>query len=110
MSKKYALPSFLTGRVTQENYLRWLGPKSIAHVRRDKKRGNATAINEAYKVAIHRAVIESNGRDQYTGEVLDAITVAKVGVEGSNSFARSKIPSSSGASLATQKSSGACRG
>jgi hypothetical protein len=71
MSQKYSLPLFLIGKVTQENYLRWLGRKSIAHVKRDKKRGNTTAINEQYKMAIHNAVIASNGRDQYTGEMLD---------------------------------------
>jgi hypothetical protein len=71
MSKKYALPIFLRGNATQANYLRWLGRKSITHVRRDRERGNLTAINEAYKVAIHGAVVASNGRDHYTGEMLD---------------------------------------
>jgi hypothetical protein len=71
MSRKYALPSFLAGITTQEVYLRWLGRKSIAHVRRDKKRGNTTAVNELYKIAIHHAVVVSNGRDHYTGEMLN---------------------------------------
>jgi hypothetical protein len=71
MSAKYPLPSFLKGTVTQDAYVRWLGRKSIAHLKRDKKRGNLTAVNEAYKLAIHRAVVESEGLDQYTGEPLD---------------------------------------
>ena len=70
MARKYTLPMFL-GTITQASYTRWLGGRSIAHVRRDKKRGNTTAINEAYKMAIHRAVLESDGRDYYTGELLD---------------------------------------
>jgi hypothetical protein len=47
MSKKYALPPFLAEEITQENYLRWLRRKSIAHVRRDKQRGNTTAVEFA---------------------------------------------------------------
>ena len=71
MSQKYALPIFLAGTTTQASYTRWLGRKSVAHVRRDKKRGNTIATNEAYKMAIHRAVLQSDGRDDYTGELLD---------------------------------------
>jgi hypothetical protein len=71
MSKKYTLPHFLNGVVTQQTYLRWLGRKSIAHVRRDRKRGNQAAVNEAYKMAIHGAVLESKGMDHYTGESLN---------------------------------------
>jgi|SRR5712671_3328707 len=71
MSKKYGLPPFLLGKVSQQSYLRWLGRKSRAHVRRDKGRDNTSANNVAYKEAIHRAVLESDGRDYYTGEPLD---------------------------------------
>lgn len=35
------------------------------------KRGNAEAIREAYRVAIHAAVIESGGNAYYTGEPLE---------------------------------------
>jgi hypothetical protein len=55
MARKYGLPAFLVGTVTREQYERWLHRKAVAHVRRDRKRGNATATNEAYKIAIHRA-------------------------------------------------------
>lgn len=71
MSKKYALPAFLVGTVDQAAYQRWLEHKAQAHVRRDRKRGNATAIGEAYRVAIHAAVAAGGGRDAYTGEALD---------------------------------------
>lgn len=71
MPKKYPLPSFLSGQLPQEVYERWLRRKAQAHVKRDRRRGNKTAIGEAYRVAIHAAVIESGGRDAYTGEKLD---------------------------------------
>jgi hypothetical protein len=71
ISKTYDLPPFLSGNVSQQSYLRWLNRKSSAHVRRDKRRGNTSANNVAYKEAIHRAVLESNGRDDYTGEPLN---------------------------------------
>lgn len=71
MSKKYALPPFLAGTVDQAAYQRWLEHKAQAHVRRDRKRGNTTAIGEGYRVAIHAAVLASGWRDAYTGEELD---------------------------------------
>lgn len=43
----------------------------MTHVRRDRKRGNKSATNEKYKIAIHTAVEKSEGRDFYTGEELD---------------------------------------
>ena len=70
MSKKYPLPPFLSGVVTQEKYTRWLSAKATAHVKRDKRhRPEITA--EMYKVLIHQAVIRSDGTDAYTGEALD---------------------------------------
>lgn len=71
MSRKYSLPPFLAGIVTQDTYERWLRRKAQAHVRRDRLRGNVTAIGEVYREAIHSAVLESGGRDAYTGESLD---------------------------------------
>jgi hypothetical protein len=64
------LPKFLEDKITQAAYVRWLGRKSIAHKRRDKKRGNDAAVNEAYKMAIHAATADSGGFDEYTGEPL----------------------------------------
>ena len=71
MPKRYPLPSFLIGQVTQEVYERWLRRKAQAHVRRDRRRGNETAIGEPYRAAIHLAVVESGGCDCYTGEQLN---------------------------------------
>ncbi len=71
MSRKYSLPPFLSGIVSQDTYERWLRRKAQAHVRRDRLRGNVTAIGEVYREAIHSAVLESEGRDAYTGESLD---------------------------------------
>ena len=72
VTRKYDLPAFLAGSVvTQEVYERWLRHKVQALVKRDRKRGNATAIGESYRDAIHAAVQESGGRDAYTGEALD---------------------------------------
>jgi hypothetical protein len=64
--KKYQLPEFLVGVITQEKYERWLQRKSIAHVRRDRRRGNRGAKNVEYKTAIHDAIIKSEGLDAYT--------------------------------------------
>jgi hypothetical protein len=70
-AKKYELPAFLAGTITQTQYERWIRHKARAHVKRDRKRGNPSATNEEYNLEIHRAVIDSDGRDFYTGEALD---------------------------------------
>jgi hypothetical protein len=69
-SQKYALAAFLEGRCPHAVYLRWLDRKARAHVKRDRKRGNAGANREAYMVAIHAAVLASGGLDEYTGAPL----------------------------------------
>ena len=71
MAKKYDLPSFLEESISQDVYERWLRRKAQAHVKRDRNRGNSTAIGETYRDAIHAAVQECNGADAYTGEPLD---------------------------------------
>lgn len=71
MARKYKLPDFLNGVITQGVYERWLHRKAVVHVRRDRRRCNKAATNEAYKLAIHKAVTESAGQDSYTGEQLD---------------------------------------
>lgn len=76
-SRKYQLPQFLLSKTSQEFYERWLHRKAIAHVRRDRERGNTTASNEAYKVAIHQAVVSSFGIDAYTREPLDWTLLSK---------------------------------
>ena len=67
---KYALPSFLVRRCSHEVYARWLDRKAKAHIRRDRRRGNESAMRESYMRAIHEAVVASNGKDAYTGEQL----------------------------------------
>jgi len=69
--RKYQIPKFLEGTVTQAHYGRWLHRKAVAHVRRDRKRRNKTATNEEYKIAIHKAVSDSKGKGAYTEEKLD---------------------------------------
>lgn len=75
--RKYALPVFLIAVVAQAAYERWLHRKAAAHVRRDRKRGNQSALNEAYKKAIHEAVCQSGGKDAYTGEDLHWHLISK---------------------------------
>ncbi len=70
-SRKYELPDIPALGVNQASYEKWLHRRAIAHVRRDRKRGNPNATNESYKRAIHSAVILSQGRDDYTGELLE---------------------------------------
>jgi len=68
--KKYQLPKFLEGEITQAHYERWLNRKAIAHVKRDRKKRNEDVTNKQYKLAIHLAVKESLGKDAYTDEPL----------------------------------------
>lgn len=77
MPLKYERPSFLIGKISQATYSYWLRSKSKTHFGRDKKRGNTAITNEKYKMAIHLAVSQSSGNDQYTGEALDWSLVRK---------------------------------
>jgi hypothetical protein len=77
MSRKYAAPSFLEDPKVRESYERWLGRKASAHVKRDKARGNESANGASYKAAIHKAVLDSEGKDFYTGEALDWSLLSK---------------------------------
>lgn len=70
MATKRQLPDFLAGRVTADQYAKWLDRKAHAHVKRDRKRAFAGAIGAAYRDAIHAAVVASGGKDAYTGEDL----------------------------------------
>lgn len=88
MSRKYALPDFLSGLVTYEAYERWLKRKAQAHVKRDRARGNATAIGESYRLAIHLAVQQSQGRDAYTGEALNWTLISQYDNEESRHLGR----------------------
>lgn len=70
MSKRYALPDFLQGRVEESAYIRWLRRKAAAHVKRDRKRCGHEITGEEYRLLIHESVKRSAGRDHYTGEEL----------------------------------------
>jgi hypothetical protein len=70
MSKLFALPPFLEGRVLPEAYTRWLHRKAAAHVKRDRKRSPHAIMGSHYRRLIHQAVRSSGGTDFYTGEPL----------------------------------------
>ena len=86
--RKYQLPEFLAQTVNQKTYEHWLHRKAVAHVRRDRSRGNKTATNEEYKIAIHSAVCKSDGKDAYTKEKLDWILLSKYDNEQSKKQGR----------------------
>lgn len=71
------MPTFLKHLIDQTVYERWLRRKAQAHVKRDRRRGNKTAVGEAYRGAIHAAVELSGGRDSYTGEQLNWSLISK---------------------------------
>ena len=86
--RKYQLTNKLASLVDQETYERWLHRKALAHVRRDRNRGNTSATNELYKIAIHKAVCESDGKDCYTNEDLDWSLLSKYNNEQSKKHGR----------------------
>jgi hypothetical protein len=74
---KHQIPEYLSSKLTQAKFDMWLRGRAAAHVKRDRKRGNVSATGEAYRMAIHRAVVHSDGRDYYTGESLDWLLVGQ---------------------------------
>jgi hypothetical protein len=70
-TRKHSLPAFLEGRVQPLVYERWLKRKAASHLKRDRKRGYIGITGAMYRTAIHEAVLQSQGRDIYTGEDLD---------------------------------------
>jgi hypothetical protein len=69
--KKRPLPALLEGSLDPLAYERWLSRKAAAHLKRDRKRGYKEITAASYRDAIHQAVVQSRGRDTYTGEELD---------------------------------------
>lgn len=67
---KYPLPDFLIGHVEDSDFKKWLNRKALAHIQRDRERGNTTETRESYKIAIHKAIMVSRGKDAYTGRDL----------------------------------------
>jgi hypothetical protein len=89
MSKRYALPEFLAHtNIDEKTYVRWLRRKAQAHIKRDRNRGNLSAVGESYRRAIHDAVIQCEGRDYYTGETLDWSLISQYDNEASASGRR----------------------
>ena len=82
-SKRHPLPQFLTGRVSQLVYERWLSRKAAAHLKRDRKRGYEDVSGSLYRDQIHDAVLASEGLDYYTGEELDWSLLSKYNNEDS---------------------------
>jgi hypothetical protein len=66
----YKLPTVLEGKCSQKDYLHWLQVKAVAHVKRDKKRGNLSVATKSYRDAIHKAVCDGGDLDAYTGRPL----------------------------------------
>ena len=88
MNRKYQRPNFLDEIITQEAYEKWLHRKALTHVKRDRNRGNNSAIVEEYKIAIHNAVIECNGFDSYTNEKLDWTLISTYNNKESKQYGR----------------------
>lgn len=78
----------MAGLIDQFIYERWLHRKAMAHVKRDRARGNTTATNEEYKLAIHQAVCASKGKDAYTNESLDWSLLSQYDNEQSKNHGR----------------------
>ena len=72
MPIKYELPQFLERtKLERDEYARWLHRKARSHSRRDSERWKKKVLPSHYKLAIHEAVLSSEGRDFYTGEQLE---------------------------------------
>lgn len=70
-AEKYTLPSFLRGRFLENSYKQWLYKKARACYNRDEQLGKCLGTREKYRKMIHKAVVNSKGRDAYTGENLE---------------------------------------
>lgn len=84
-ARKNSLPPFLEGQVEPAVYERWLARKAAAYLKRDRKRGYIGITGAMYRAAIHEAVLESQGRDIYTGEELDWSLLSQYNNEDSES-------------------------
>src|SRR5437868_2815998 len=72
----YAVPDAIKSHCDQLRYSRWLHRKAMAHVKRDRKRHRVCTVAQ-YKTEIHAAICESQGKDFYTGELLDWTLLSK---------------------------------
>ena len=74
--RKYQLPENI--RINQITYEKWLAKKAKSIRKRNKIKDKIEKYStENYKIAIHKAVCESAGKDFYTGEKLDWSLISK---------------------------------
>jgi hypothetical protein len=69
----YPLPSFLAGRISQEQYAKWLDGRAVGCLRKDRKRKRPYAFKsniKLYKALINLAVVDAGEFDPFTGEKL----------------------------------------
>lgn len=55
---------------SRHTYPGWVQRKAVTLCKRDQKRGGSGNVQQ-YRLAIHQAVLASEGRDHWTGEWLD---------------------------------------
>jgi len=55
---------------SKQTYPGWVQRKAVTLSKRDQKRGGSGNVQQ-YRLAIHQAVVASQGRDHWTGERLD---------------------------------------
>ena len=82
--RKYEIPEFISAfEINQKDYTRWLENKARTHYNRDKKyfgeKFNSKIKPKEYKLAIHNAVIKSDGKCFYTDEKLAWNKINKFG-------------------------------
>lgn len=74
--RKYQLPENIG--INQVTYEKWLDKKARSIRKRNKTKDKMEKYStEDYKIAIHKAVCESAGKDFYTGEKLDWSLLSK---------------------------------
>jgi hypothetical protein len=68
----YPIPVFIREQgITQDDFGGWLDRVTRAHIKRDRVRLGVRIPAELYRRAIYEAVVQCDGRDYYTGHVLD---------------------------------------
>ena len=82
--KKYKIPEFVIKfGIDQKDYIKWLENKARTHYNRDRKhfseKFNSKIKPKEYKMAIHNAVIKSDGKCFYTDEELAWNKINKFG-------------------------------
>jgi hypothetical protein len=91
---KYPLPSLLEGIATVSQYDKWLNNKADTLRRHDlkMKRPFARECSKAvYKQKIHEAIMNSDGKDPFTGDVLRWDLVEEWKSKGKGKTAGNKI-------------------